>query len=819
MKKILVVDNHLIMLGLMEKLLKKHGHQVQTAKDGLAALDILNTWIPDVIFMDLVMPNIGGDKLCQIIRKIPELENVYIAIVSAVAVEDERDVTDFGANTCIVKGPFNQMVKHILEVLVASDQKEKDFLSGKRLGEENVYYREITRELLSIRDHFEVVLGRLSEGILEITHDARVVFANEAALEIIQKPEESVLAKNFVDFFEVPDHRCIRSLLDRKLGVPKKNREENTVKLGAKDITLDFVPLKDRDDKGIVILSDVTDRKRMKAQIIEAMERAEQMAAKTEAANRAKSAFLASMSHEIRTPLNSVIGFTDMLLKSDMNDDQIEYAKTIKQSGEVLLSLINDILDFSKIEAGRLDLEYYDFDLTGTIYHTFELVRPQTAKKPLELLCRIKEGVPRVVIGDAGRFQQVLINIMGNAAKFTDAGEIELTVNLETEKKDRIKLHFSIRDTGIAIPKEKLELIFEAFQQADSSTNRNFGGTGLGLAICRKLAQLMDGEVWAESAIGEGNVFHFTAWFGKSEIQPDKTYSLNSFNGKKVLIVDDNKTHLEILKEILESCKMQVVDIKDREAIISTIQDAIEANAPFDCCIVNYQMNGRNIGKQIRDTHPELSNLSLIAFSAPTERHAKECITAGFDGFLSTPIRKDDLFDMIDRLLGDKKTGGVSEKEKIRKNPVSQTLTDKNSGKNVYILVAEDNLMSQKLVQMMFAKWGFEVEIAENGIEVVEKYTGQPEKFDMIFMDVQMPEMDGLSATKEIRRWEEHNRQRLPESLKRIPIVAFTANALKGDREKCLEAGMDDYMAKPIQVDVVLDTIRKWVREKQLCTV
>ena len=258
---------------------------------------------------------------------------------------------------------------------------------------------------------------------------------------------------------------------------------------------------------------------------------------------------------------------------------------------------------------------------------------------------------------------------------------------------------------------------------------------------------------------------------------------------------------------------MRVVDVTNGEAIIPALQNALEEKTPFDCCIINIQMNGCNIGKQIRNQDSKLSDFPLIAFSVPAERNAKECINAGFDGFLPTPIRKDKLFEMMDRLLSDTGRDGVAKKEKVQKEPVSQTPVDKNSGKNVTILVAEDNLMSQKLVQMMFAKWGYDVEIAENGIEVVGKYTRQPDKFDMIFMDVQMPEMDGLAATKEIRRWEEKNKQRLPESSKQIPIVAFTANALKGDREKCLEAGMNDYMAKPIQMDIVLDTIKKWVKE------
>jgi len=808
MKKILIVDNHPIMLSLMENLLKRHGHKVKTAKDGLNALDILKNWVPDVIFLDLVMPNIGGDKLCQIIRKVPELKDVYIAIVSAVAVEEERDVTEFGADTCIAKGPFNRMSEHILKVLEIPDMRTSSTFQGKIFGIEHVDARDITRELLSVRDHFEVILERMSEGIIEITAAGRIVFANPAALEIIDKPEEEVLARDFIEFFSMKDRKRIESLLTRKEAAPEKIPEDDSVKLDGKDITLDFIPLKDPENKCIIILNDVTERKRMKAQIIQSMERAEQMAFKAEAANRAKSAFLASMSHEIRTPLNSVIGFTDMLLKSDLNEDEIEYAKTIKQSGEVLLSLINDILDFSKIEAGRLDLESYDFDLEGIIYHIFELTRPQFINKPIEPLCRIAPEVPRFIIGDASRFQQVLINLMGNAAKFTNAGEIELAVTVESEEERRLKLHVTVRDTGDAIPQEKLSMIFEAFQQADNSTTRKYGGTGLGLAICRKIAQLMNGEVWAESTPGTGNIFHFTAVMEKSEIQPAET-NLRVLSGKKVLIVDDNKTQLDILRQVLEAQHMEVVDLTRAEEVILALEHAVHVKDPFHCCIIDIEMNACEVLKQIRDSKSELSDISFIAFAFPTEHYSKKCVDAGFDDFLPKPIRRDKLFETLERLLRDAEEKAVKKGPKTDSMSTSHLLPPTAEGfeNDISILVAEDNLMSQKLVKLMFTKAGYQVEVAKNGIEVVDKYTTEPDKFDMIFMDVQMPKEDGLTATKKIRSWEAKNNRH-------IPIIAFTANAMKGDRETCLDAGMDDYLSKPIQMDIVLEAIKKWVVQR-----
>ena len=820
MKKILVVDNHPVMLNLIANLLEKKGHEVCTAKDGLSALDILRVWMPDVVFLDLVMPNIGGEKLCQIIRKTPSLKDVFIVIVSAVAAEEGRDVTKFGANTCIAKGPFSSMAKHILEVLEESDKKTTNLFPGKILGIEEVNSREITRELLSVKDHFEVILERMSEGILELTADARVVYANPGALAIIGEPEEAVLASSFLDLFNEPDGDRIKGFFTKKLNRPEKISEDASIQLSGKDITLDFLPLKDPEKKIVVILSDVTDRKRMKAQILQAMERAEQMALKAEAANIAKSAFLAAMSHEIRTPMNAVIGFTDILLDTDLMDKQIDYANTIKQSGEVLLSLINDILDFSKVEAGQLDLESIDFDPEVTTHHTCELIRPQVAKKPIEILCRIGNDVPGYVKGDPGRFRQVLINLMSNAAKFTDAGEIELSLDVEAEEPDQVKLHATVRDTGSAIPEVKLEQIFEAFKQIDSSTTRKYGGTGLGLSICRKISRLMGGEVWGESEPGKGNVFHFTAWFEKSQIKREKAFHRVSLSGKKVLIVDDNRTNLDIIRHILESVGMQVVELTDGQAVLPTVLSAVEAGDPFEFCILDVEiegMRGYDIAKQIRGPELQISYFPMLAFSLPIERRAKKCLEAGFDGYLPTPIRRDKLIEIMARLLGDKEKRAGQVPEMDKQNLVTQYSIQEETKRAIWILLAEDNVMSQKLAELMLTKAGYLVDVANNGKEVFDKYTSSPEKFGLIFMDIQMPEMDGLQATKGIRKWEAKLKtQSSPATLpsvrsKRVPIVALTANAMKGDRERCLEAGMDDYVAKPVQREVVFGMLRKWV--------
>ncbi len=666
--KILVVDNHRMTLNLISSLLKRQGHEVLTAEDGLTALDVLRRWIPGVVFVDLVMPNIGGEKLCRIIRKTPRLKDIFIVVVSAVAAEEYKDVTEFGADTCIAKGPFSIMATHILDVLQTVANRSTANLSGKVFGLGAVHAREITRELLSVKDHFEVVLDRMQEGLLEITSEARVVYSNPTALKIVGKPEEEVLGSDFIALFEESDAPRVREILGSRHWEENKINEEDPINLCGKQITLDFIPLRDSQNKIIVMLIDVTERKRMKVQMMQAMEKAKQMAVEAESANIAKSAFLAVVSHEIRTPMNAVIGFTDMLLSTSLTKEQIEYADIIKQSGKLLLSLISDILDFSRIEAGRLELETIDFDPQSAVYHVCDLVRPQAAEKSIAIICRVGDAVPVFVKGDPGRFHQVLIHLLGNAVKFTDSGEVEIGLQVDKEEPDRIQLHAKIRDTGAAIPKENLAVIFEAFQQGDTSMTRRHGGTGLGLPICRRIAQTIGGNVWAESEPGKGNLFHFTGWFEKSRIQCDKS-------------------------------------------------------------------------------------------PAPEPP-------------------------------GDKRAQSIG----------GETLP------SLRILLVEDNLMSRKLAELMLIKTGFAVDVAENGQEAIEMYTGSPERYGMILMDLQMPEIDGLEATKIIRKWElEKSRHRKDRA--GIPIVALTANAMRGDREACLAAGMDDYIAKPIQREVVLEVI------------
>ncbi len=704
-------------------------------------------------------------------------------------------------------------------------------------------------------DLFRNVIESLSDFAATTDMEGRIGFVNSKALNGLGFTEKEVVGRLFWEcpwFARSPEEiigrieKCIKKAIN---GLRERIETDIFTNNGKKlYVYYSFSPLLDENSRvtGVVVEGgDITelknaeedlrnakeDAEELNKQLEQAIERANQQAMEAQMATLAKSQFLANMSHEIRTPMNGIIGFTDMLLDSDLNEEQIDYAKTVKRSAEALLSLINDILDFSKIEAGELDIEEIDFDLELLAYDVCDLIRPKIGLKPVELLCHIDDNLPSYVKGDPLRFRQVLTNLMGNAPKFTEEGEIELSLDMEKEEGDRMKIHVRVRDTGIGVPMERLDAIFEPFQQADGSTTRKYGGTGLGLSICKQISNLMGGDVWVESPAtpqfsghstgtgGPGSIFHFTAWLRKTEVKEPVKPAPVSLSNMKVLVVDDNMNHLKILTHTLERVGMTVAAFANGEKVLPALEDAFVQKKPFDLCVSDLQMPGMDgyaLARQIRDSHSPISRIPMIAVSSSIERDAKKCGAAGFDGFLSKPIRKEKLYQMIERIVGAKEMTdrsemtGTSDKSSMpeggqRKSSqiITQHSVREDMKRSVRILLAEDNPVNQKLAKMMLSKAGYHVEIANDGKEAVERYSDAPDDFDLIFMDIQMPVMDGLEATREIRRYE-------TKSDRHVPIVAMTANAMKGDRERCIKAGMDDYTTKPIKREVVFDIIKSY---------
>lgn len=546
-----------------------------------------------------------------------------------------------------------------------------------------------------------------------------------------------------------------------------------------------------------------SDMEEQQLKLLEEKRRLAEQKKLAETATRIKSQFLANMSHEIRTPMNGVIGFTEMLMDTELDKAQRDYANTIKRCGDTLLRLINDILDFSKIEAGEMSLERIDFDPELHVYDACEMVRPRIGNKPIELLCHIGNDLPALIKGDPVRFRQVLTNLIDNAAKFTDAGEISVFLDLDEEKNEKVKIHLKIRDTGIGIQQEKLNTIFLPFQQVDGSTTRKYGGTGLGLSICLQIARLMNGNVWAESSPGKGSSFHFTAWFSRAQGGKLIRYNPVSLKDKRALLVDDNHTNLQILLHMMESVGVKAITLDQSREVLLTLEQAYMEGRLFDICIVDIQMpgmSGYEVAAAIRNSHKKYSRIPLLALSSMMERDAKKCSEAGFDGFLSKPIQRKKLYRVLEGLLG------LQEEVRAKRAGPKQGILTQYSVREemkraVKILLAEDNPVNQKLAKLILEKAGYRVDVADNGREVLEKYLKAPDDFHLIFMDIQMPEMDGFQVTKQLRA----------QGCESIPIIAMTAHAMKGDRERCISAGMNDYITKPIKRENVLRILDKWV--------
>jgi two-component system, sensor histidine kinase and response regulator len=695
---------------------------------------------------------------------------------------------------------FNEMLSQIQtrEAALQSAHDELEERVDKRTRQLQAEIDDRRRAELTLEERtlfLNSLIDNNPVAIVAVAADNTVQTCNPAFEKLFLHRQQDIVGLNLADLVAPSEFRSDleasrKKVLDGETTRVTSRRKRKDGRLVDVEVVAAPLGLQGQLTGQLILYQDITERKRAEEALVGAKDAAE-------AASRAKSEFLANMSHEIRTPMNGIIGMTELALDTSLTPEQREYLGMVRTSANSLLALINDILDFSKIEAGKLEIEKIDFPFNESLGETLKTLAFRAHGKGVELAWRVEPGVPDHLRGDAGRLRQVLVNLLGNALKFTERGEVVLNVEKEAEDQRGILLHFRVSDTGIGIPPEKQAMIFEAFTQADSSSTRKFGGTGLGLAITSRFVELMGGRIWVESEVGSGSTFHFTCRFEFAEdpLPASAPTDPDAIQDLSVLVVDDNHTNRMILVEMLSAWGMRPQTAVAGTAALQALAKAREQGVPFRLVITDMQMpemDGCSLSERIRRS-PDFGEVPILLLSSSVgDGEAARCRELGVAAWLMKPVQPSELLDAI--------LAALSKPEDTPKPAPPPLGPAQEEFPRMKILLAEDNAVNRKLATALLEKRGHIVVVTENGREALDAL--EHEIVDLVLMDVQMPVMDGLEAIQAIRVKER-------SSGAHLPIIAVTAHAMKGDRERCLEAGADDYVTKPIRLAELLAAMNR----------
>ena len=815
---ILIAEDDLISRKILEKSIIKQGHEVTCVANGREALKAFDQRFFPIVITDWMMPEMDGLGLCRAIRE--KVTQGYVFIVLLTAKGADEDILlgfEAGADDYLTK-PFNQTeLIARLNTGIRILNQEKTLKNAEQeiwkytAGLEGMVQAR-TEQLRDSEEKYRTILEKIEEGYYEVDLSGRLTFFNNSLCKITGYSRNELTGMNSSGLTDKDNAQKLLEEYNRvyQTGLPAK-RVDWTLQTKSGDIkfmdnSVSLIKDSEGNPSGFRgIIRDVTERKELENNLLEKTRLAEE-------ASKAKSEFLANLSHEIRTPLNGIIGITEMAMEDCLDARQRKLLEIIDKETNSLSVLINDILDFSKIEARKMELEHLDFELRIMVEDLANAMSLTAKSKGLNFFFLISPDVPLQLTGDPGRLRQILMNLLGNALKFTHKGEILLNIELDQDLGNEAKIRFSVKDTGIGIPAEKQSIIFDGFTQADGSTTRKYGGTGLGTTISKQLAELMGGEIGFESEDGKGSVFWFTVVLGKQTVNKAvseiKEFDLHNL---KVLLVHGNRANMLKLNQHLGSQGCRSKAVSGGKNALAVLKKSAASQDHFQVivtCALTDDMDGFELSSRIRASK-EFDNVSIIVIaSSGMKGDANKCKKIGIEGYLTGTTEPEDLCRAISMILG---VSGKKEAHQAKRLVTKHSLSEEKRDQNhVQILLVEDYPTNQKVAMRHLRRAGYQVDLAENGQLAVEAF--KQKQYDLILMDMQMPVMDGYEATKAIRALEEKSKNETKVVYKsvRTPIIATTAHAMKGDRKLCLDAGMDDYIAKPFRKTKLLATVEKW---------